>query len=41
MARWEEWVNGLGDALVKSGTPLGMSKIIGSGGVTDDGGSNP
>ncbi len=41
MAKWEAWVGGLGDAVVNPGTPLGMSKTVSSGGVSDDGGSNP
>lgn len=41
MARWRAWVKGLGSALVNPGLPLGPSKTVGSGGVTDGGGSNP
>ena len=41
MARWKAWMGGLGDALVNPGNPLGMSKTVSSGGVSDDGGSNP
>ena len=41
MAKWKAWVGGLGDAVVNPGTPLGMSKTVSSGGVSDDGGSNP
>ncbi len=41
MAKWEAWVGGLGDAVVNPGSPLGMSKTVSSGGVSDDGGSNP
>ena len=41
MAKWKAWVAGLGDAVVNPGTPLGMSKTVSSGGVSDDGGSNP
>ena len=40
MAKWKSWVGGLGDAMVNPGTPLGKSKIVSSGGVSDDGGSN-
>lgn len=39
MARWRAWVGGLGDALVNPGTPLGKSKIVSSGGVSDGAGS--
>jgi len=41
MAKWKAWVEGLGDAVVNPGTPLGMSKTVSSSGVTDDGGPNP
>ncbi len=40
MAKWKAWIGGLGDAVVNPGTPLGKSKIVSSGGVSDDGGSN-
>ena len=35
------WFGGMGDAVVDGGNPLGMSKTLTSGGVTDDGGANP
>jgi YCII-related domain len=41
MARWSAWMGDLGDALVNPGAPVGMSKTVSSGGVADDGGSNP
>ncbi len=41
MVKWKAWVGGLGDAVVNSGTPLGISKTVSSSGVSDDGGSNP
>jgi hypothetical protein len=41
MTKWKAWVGGLGDAVVNPGTYLGMSKTVSSGGVSDDGGSNP
>ncbi len=41
MAKWKARVGGLGDAVVNPGTPLGKSKTVSSGGVSDDGGSNP
>ena len=41
MARWKAWIGGLGDAVVNPGTPLGMSRIVSSDGVSDDGGPNP
>jgi len=41
MAKWQAWIGGLGEAMVNTGTPLGMSKTVSSDGVSDDGGSNP
>ena len=41
MAQWKAWIGGLGDAVVNPATPLGKSKTVSSGGVSDDGGSNP
>ncbi len=41
MARWKDWLAGLGDAVVNPGTPLGKSKTVSTDGVTDDGGPNP
>ncbi len=41
MAKWKAWIGGLVDAVVNPGTPLGKSKTVSSGGVSDDGGSNP
>jgi len=41
MAKWEAWANGLGEALVNKGTPLGNSKSVSSSGVIDGGGDNP
>ncbi len=41
MAKWNAWVGGLGDAVVNPGIPLGTPKTVSSGGVSDDGGSNP
>ncbi|MBT4933104.1 MAG: hypothetical protein HOL66_04890 [Rhodospirillaceae bacterium] len=41
MARWETWMAGLGGALANPGAPLGLSKTVSAGAVTDDGGSNP
>jgi hypothetical protein len=35
MAKWKQWVNGLGDAAVNPGTPLGMSRIVSAGAVSD------
>ena len=41
MAKWRAWVDGLGDAVVNPGTPLGKPKTVSSGGVSDDAGSDP
>ena len=41
MEKWKAWLDGLGDAVVNPGTPLGMSKTVSASGVTNDGGSNP
>jgi len=40
-ARWQAWLDGLGDAVVNPGTPLGMSKTVSAEGVADGGGPNP
>ena len=40
MAKWKAWVGDLGDAVVNPGTPLGKSKIVSSGGVSDGDGSS-
>jgi hypothetical protein len=37
MAKWKAWVSGLGDAVVNPGTPLGKSKLVSSGGISDGG----
>ncbi len=41
MAKWQAWVAELSDAFVNPGTPLGKSKTVSSGGVSEDGGPNP
>ena len=41
MAKWKTWIGDLGDAVVNPGTPLGKSRIVSSGGVSDDGGPDP
>ncbi len=41
MAKWKAWTDGLGDAMVNPGTPLGQSRIVSAEGVSDDGGANP
>lgn len=41
MERWKAWSDGLGDAWVNRGSPVGMSKTVSADGVSDGGGSNP
>jgi hypothetical protein len=41
MAKWKNWIAGLGDAAVNPGTPLSGTRVVSSSGVSDDGGSNP
>ena len=36
MAKWKAWMEGLGEAIVNPGTPLGNSKIVSSSGISDD-----
>jgi len=40
MAKWQAWVNDLGDAAVNPGTPLGKSCFVSADGVSEDGGAN-
>jgi len=39
MAKWKTWIADLGDAVINPGSPMGMSKIVNSTGVSDDDGS--
>ena len=39
MAKWQDWIAGLGDAAINPGTPLGKSKMVSTGSVSDDAGS--
>lgn len=41
MAAWQAWMESLGAGMADPGAPVGMSKTVTSGGVSDDGGSNP
>lgn len=41
MVAWKKWSDGMGDAVVDPGMPLGASKTITSTGVEEGGGSNP
>ena len=40
MAKWKDWVMGLGDAAVNPGQPLKNTRIISSDSVSDSGGEN-
>ncbi len=41
MAAWQAWMGSLGDKMADPGAPVGMSKTVTWGSVSDDGGSNP
>ncbi|MGI9365896.1 MAG: YciI family protein [Rhizobiaceae bacterium] len=41
MERWNIWMQGLGDALVEPGNPVGKSWTVSADGVEANGGSNP
>ncbi len=41
MAKWMAWLQGMGDAVVDGGNPVGVSKTVLAGSVEDNGGSNP
>ncbi|TNF17434.1 MAG: hypothetical protein EP318_21525 [Rhodobacteraceae bacterium] len=41
MARWMDWMGGLGDKLVDGGNPVGMSATLTHEGLKDGGGANP
>lgn len=34
-AKWKAWLGDLGNAVINPGTPLGRSRLVSSGGVTD------
>ena len=40
MAKWKAWMDGLGEAIVNPGTPMGMNKKVTSDGVSDEDGAN-
>ena len=40
-ADWQNWFGTIGESIVDPGNPVGMSKTVTAGGVTDDGGANP
>jgi hypothetical protein len=37
MAKWRAWMARLGESLVDPGTPLGMGKLVSTGGLSDSG----
>ena len=39
-ARFQQWLEGLGDAVVNPGMPLGPAQKVSTNGVTDNGGSD-
>jgi hypothetical protein len=41
MGQWMAWMNGLGDAVVDRGMPVGKSMTVGPDGVSEGGGPNP
>ena len=42
MQAWQNWLGGMGDAVVDPGNPVGQSSTVHSdGSVTGDGGANP
>ena len=41
MKKWKAWMDGLGDAVIDRGLPVGASKTVSTAGVADDGGPNP
>ena len=42
MTAWNNWIGGLGAAMVDAGNPIGAAKIIAANGkVSDGGGANP
>ena len=41
LAEWNAWFERLGAAVVDGGNPVGLSKTVKAGQVTDDGGANP
>lgn len=41
MAKWMDWMGGLGEKLVDGGNPVGMSSTLTADGLKDGGGANP
>lgn len=41
MQAWQNWMGGIGEAIVDGGAPVGASQTVSSSGVSADGGANP
>ncbi|WP_316367819.1 hypothetical protein [Candidatus Thiodiazotropha sp. CDECU1] len=41
MAEWQAWADRLGSALTNPGTPVGITKVLTPGGVSEEPSSNP
>jgi len=41
MGAWTAWFQGMGDAVVDGGSPVGKSMTVSASGITADGGANP
>ncbi len=41
MAKWQAWMDAEPGAFINPGAPVGMSKTVSTGGIADNGGSNP
>ena len=41
MAKWNRWIEGLGEAVVEPGIYFGKSKTVDTKGIVDGGGANP
>ena len=41
MTAWQNWFEGMGDAVVDPGNPAGPSKTVSADGTEDNGGANP
>ncbi len=41
MSAWQNWLGGIGDALIDGGAPVGLSKTVSATDVADNGGANP
>lgn len=41
MAAWKTWFDGMGNAVVDGGNPVGISHTVTASGVEENGGANP